>query len=188
MTEGLTDSQAAAIAVRVADGDREAYAELVAACQDRVRARLAGYCRSAEEVEEVSHLAFVEAYRKLEDFDPRRGSFLGWLLAVARNCLLGELRRRKSEGQRAARYLERAAGSAEDDIEPARAALERCMEELGPDEAKLVDSRYRGGTTSDQLAARLGKTAGAVRMALQRVRERLRACIERRLAETESQS
>jgi RNA polymerase sigma-70 factor (ECF subfamily) len=185
MDEALAAADAADTARRVAGGDREAYACLVSAYQDRVRAQIAGYCRSAEEVEELCHLAFVEAYRKIEAFDPARGSFLGWILTIARSLLLEELRRRRSEGRRAARYLERAAATETPDLEAERAALEHCLRQLDAEEAELVESRYRRGRTSEQLAAALGKTAGAVRMALQRIRERLRACIQRRMAETE---
>jgi RNA polymerase sigma-70 factor (ECF subfamily) len=182
---GEADIQGAAELVRqVLAGDRDAYAPLVDAWQDRVRAAVAGYCRSAEEVEEIAHLAFVEAYRKLGDFDPARGSFPAWLLTIARTCLLAELRRRRSEGQRAARYLEIAAAapSAPADIESRRRALERCLEELKPDETRLVEGRYRQNLSSERLAAGAGRSAGAVRMALQRIRERLRDCIERRTA------
>ena len=183
---GEADIQGAAELVRrVLDGDRDAYAPLVDAWQDRVRAAVAGCCRSAEEVEELAHLAFVEAYRKLGDFDPARGSFPAWLLAIARSCLLAELRRRRSELQRAARYLEiavAASSAAAVDIEPRRRALEFCIEELSPDEARLVERRYRQNLSSDRLAAETGRSAGAVRMALQRIRERLRECIERRSA------
>lgn len=168
---------------RVLGGEREAYAEIVEACQDRLRAALGGYCRSAEELEEVCHLAFIEAYRKLAEFDPGRGPFVSWLLTIGRNGLLMELRRRKAEGERAARYLERAAesGPAFEDAERARLALANCLAELGPAEREMVSARYGGGWTSEKLAAKLGKTAGAVRMLLQRLRERLRECIERRL-------
>jgi RNA polymerase sigma-70 factor, ECF subfamily len=190
MASQLTPQQAAQAAARVASGEREVYALLVDAYQSRVRALVAGYCNSAEQVEETCHLAFVEAYVKIDEFDPQRGAFSNWLLTIARNCLLAELRRRKSEGERAARYLERAAQvEVEVDgerLEATRVALEKCLAELGGEENRLVAARYAEKTTSDQLAARLSKTAGAVRMRLQRIRERLRACIQRRLAETEA--
>lgn len=188
MPGGELSPQEAARTVRlVLAGRRESYALLVDAFQDRVRAALAAGCRSAEEVEEAAHAAFVEAYRRLADFDPARGAFLSWLLAIARSALLIELRRRRAAGERAAEYLERAARAAP--AEPAahlaagaRAALEGCLAELSPGERRLVESRYRLGWPSSKLAVVLRKSPGAVRMALQRLRERLRRCIERRLS------
>jgi len=188
MPDEFTPMQAAATAARVAAGDKEAYAELVDTYQDRVRALVAGWCRSSEEIEETCHLTFVQAFRNIAAFDPRRGSFLTWLLRIARNCLLAEIRRRRNEGQHAARYLQRAAETGIDHrrLEAARAALEKCLEELTAKEQQLVEDRYTRQTTSEEIASALQKTAGAVRMNLQRIRERLRSCVERRLAESEA--
>ena len=128
MASTMSPEQAAQLVRRVLAGEREAYAGIVTEYQGRVRAALASYCRSAEEVEELCQLAFIEAYRKLEDFEPARGAFLAWLLAIARSCLLMELRRRKAEGERTAQYLERAAASSSalGDSQQAQAALEQC--------------------------------------------------------------
>ncbi len=188
MRTDLTAKQATAIATRVAGGDKEAYAELVDAYQDRVRALVAGWCRSAEEIEETCHLAFVQAFSNIDAFNAARGSFLSWLLTIARNCMLAELRRRKSEGERAAHYLERAAQSALDHahLEAASNALKNCLGELDSEQKQLIERRYRQKTSSEEIALALGKTAGAVRMALQRIRERLRSCVEQRMTESEA--
>jgi RNA polymerase sigma-70 factor (ECF subfamily) len=168
---------------RVLAGETDAYAEIVHGCQDSVRAALGGFARSAGELEDFCHKAFVETYFKLKDFDPRRGSFLPWFLTVARNGVLEELRRRKSEERRLHRYVERAAheGSPFDGEEHARAALERCLGEFEKADADLVRARYREGHSCEEIASAIGKTAVATRKALQRLRERLRACVERRL-------
>ncbi len=172
---------------RVLEGDREAYAEVVAATQRQVWAMLAGYCRSAEETEEFCHLAFVEAYFRLSQYSPERGSFLSWLMTIARSRLLNEIHRRQAEGERSLRYLERAAAERApfEDLEGARHALEHCLSELAPEEADLVRGRYGERRTSEQLGARLGKTGVAVRRFMQRIRERLRMCVEARLARGE---
>jgi RNA polymerase sigma-70 factor (ECF subfamily) len=129
----------------------------------------------------------VEGYFKLGEFRPERGRFLPWFLAVARNAVLEELRRRKAEGRRLHRYVERAAGedAPPEDVGPARRALERCLSEVDPAEAAVLRARYREGRTCDEIAGGLGKSGAAVRKLLQRLRERLRACVERRLVAVE---
>jgi DNA-directed RNA polymerase specialized sigma24 family protein len=46
----------------------------------------------------------------------------------------------------------------------------------------MISARYRKGRTSEQIASGSGRKPSAVRMLLQRLRERLRACVSGRLA------
>jgi RNA polymerase sigma-70 factor (ECF subfamily) len=184
MAGTLNAGQCAAVVERILAGEQDAYEEIVRACQDPVRAALGGFARSAGELEDFCHKAFVDVYFKLADYDPGRGPFLPWFLAVARNSILEDLRRRKSEERRLHRYVERAAqeGTPFEAQDHAQAALERCLSEFEPAEASVIRARYREGRSCDQIASSLGKTGVATRKLLQRLRERLRACVERRLA------
>jgi RNA polymerase sigma-70 factor (ECF subfamily) len=169
---------------RILAGEQDAYAEIVRAYQDPLRSALGGFARSAGELEDFCHKAFVDAYFKLSDYDSDRGPFLPWFITVARNSILEDLRRRKSEERRLHRYVERAAqeGTPFDGQDHAQAALERCLSEFETGDANVIRARYREGRSCDQIASALGKTGVATRKLLQRLRERLRACVERRLA------
>lgn len=184
MAGTLSGEQCAQVIERILSGEQDAYAEIVRAYQDPLRAAVGGFARSAGELEDFCHKAFVEVYFKLSDYDPERGPFLPWFLTVARNSILEDLRRRKSEERRLHRYVERAAqeGTPFEGQDQAQAALERCLGEVEPGEASVIRARYREGRSCDQIAASLGKTGVATRKLLQRLRERLRACVERRLA------
>ena len=185
MTAPVLDSaRCAALIARIREGDTDAYAEIVAACQDSLRAALGGFARSSEELEDFCHRAFVDAYFKLKDYDPRRGPYLPWFLALARNGVLEEFRRRRSEERRLHRYVERTAqeGAPFEADERARLALERCLGEIERSDAEMIRARYREGRSCEAIASRLGKSSVATRKALQRLRERLRACVQRRLA------
>jgi RNA polymerase sigma-70 factor (ECF subfamily) len=61
------------------------------------------------------------------------------------------------------------------------AALEVCLERLSSDSRQMVRLRYFEQLHSGEIAVRIGSSATAVRMALQRIREQLRACVEARL-------
>lgn len=169
---------------RIRKGDADAYAEIVTACQDSLRSALGGFARSSEELEDFCHRAFVDAYFKLKDYDPRRGPFLPWFLALARNGVLEEFRRRRSEERRLHRYVERTVqeGSPFEADDRARLALERCLNEFERADAEMIRARYREGRSCDDIASALGKTSVATRKALQRLRERLRACVQKRLS------
>ena len=184
MRQTLDAERCASLIARIRGGEQDAYADIVAAYQDPLRAALGGFSRSADELEEWCHKAFVETYFKLKDYDPARGAFLPWFLTVARNLVLEELRRRKSEERRLHRYVERSVqeGTPYDGEPHARAALERCLSEFERGDAEMIRARYREGLSCEEIADTLGKSAVATRKALQRLRERLRACVHRRLA------
>jgi RNA polymerase sigma-70 factor, ECF subfamily len=180
----LDAGRCASLIERILSGEQDAYAEIVSAYQDSLRAALGGFARSADELEDFCHKAFVETYFKLKDYDRVRGPFLPWFLTVARNLVLEDLRRRKAEERRLHRYVERSVqdGTPFEEEPQARVALERCLSEFERSDAEMIRARYREGLSCEEIADTLGKTAVATRKALQRLRERLRACVQRRLA------
>lgn len=62
------------------------------------------------------------------------------------------------------------------------AALQFCMEKLPIADRRMVDSRYSGSSTVQEIAAIEGRSVDAVYKAMSRIRQALLACIERRLA------
>jgi len=52
------------------------------------------------------------------------------------------------------------------------------MKKLSDHHSQLIREHYFDGTGLDTLAKRLGRTGSAVRVALMRVREALRKCVE----------
>jgi RNA polymerase sigma-70 factor, ECF subfamily len=51
--------------------------------------------RDREEAEDVVHDAFMTVWRKIDRFDPERGSLRGWLLTVVRNRAIDRVRGRR---------------------------------------------------------------------------------------------
>lgn len=74
-------------------GRAEAFGTLVTRHQGRVFALLAFLLRDASEREDVAQETFLAAWQGLSSFDPGRGAFLPWLLAIARHRALNALRR-----------------------------------------------------------------------------------------------
>src|SRR4029078_12002885 len=70
---------------RVLSGDREAFRELVLRHQSAVCATIRALGSPRVDFEDVAQETFLAAFRHLDSFDPQRGSFRTWLLAIARN-------------------------------------------------------------------------------------------------------
>ncbi len=173
---------------RARKGSPEAFSELVRLHQVRVRSYLARVIRRRDLIDDLAQETFLAAYRTLDSY--RGDSALGgWLLAIARNQALMHLRR---ERLRAASTLDETVTTwlADDftkDAPDARHerevdALQKCLAGLPPTSASIVDEHYAKRHSAIDIARRLGKSAGAVWMTLMRVRQALRECMQKRLA------
>lgn len=185
--DAVEEHDEAALIERVVGGDQDAFAELVKRHQAHVRAYLGSHIPNRVAVDDLAQEVFITMHRGLAKYD---GSvpLIAWLIGIARHRKLAYLRTE-------ARRLTREGG----DIESALAGwrldaasepencertalqletLERCMEKLAEHQNRLVKAHYYEGTGLDTLARELGRTCGAVRVALMRVREALRKCVE----------
>jgi RNA polymerase sigma-70 factor, ECF subfamily len=181
----------AALVKDAAGGSEEAFHQLLRLHQAHVRAYLARYVRDAQVVLDLAQETFLRAYQNLHSY---RGDapLRMWILAIARQRALTYLRddarRRTHEG----RSLESvAAGWAARSLEDPEAglarhekeirALEECIKKLPPTSAGIVSEYYFKGHSALQIARTTGKRDTAVWMALSRIRQGLRRCIDARL-------
>lgn len=125
-------------------------------------------------------VAVIESYPR---YDPAR-PFVGWAIGVARNQVYLHLRQKgrervafDSDGVDA---LARA--FAADAADPRLDFLDECVGELDAKARELCRLRYADDLPPAAIGDRLRAGANAVAKALQRVRDRLRECVERKAA------
>src|SRR5437667_8570659 len=119
---------------RVREGSVDAYETVVAGCQGRLRAMISNMCPPGLDPDELAHLAFVEAFRKIDQYTPNT-RFFAWLATIARLLVLGELRKMRREARSRENYLEQVVGQvleaemeAGSELDEARArALRGCV-------------------------------------------------------------
>lgn len=179
------------LVARARHGARDAVAELVERHHAAVRGYLWRYLRTQQAVDDLAQDVFLAAVRGLDEY---RGEapVRAWLLAIARRQVMDhlrtELRRRGRHAVLDAAVLEWQLAEAENEDDAAAEherrlqALARCLARLPRDTGALLSAYYRQGQTTLAIARRVRRTEGAVRMALMRARQALRACIEERLA------
>ena len=83
----------AALMMRVKQGDRQAFAQLVDKYQQPVMNLVYRMLRDATEAEDIAQNVFVQVYRSAHRYEVA-GKFSTWLFTIARNLCLNELRRR----------------------------------------------------------------------------------------------
>jgi len=165
-------------------GDRDAYGQLVALYQARLRAFVARYVTRADDVFDIVQEGFIDAMQHLDRFDPAK-DFGPWLRAICRNRMLNHFRSNKVRQNAAAVLVQDALqetwGAMEDNLEDGAeqvAALRRCIDKLEKTQRDLVEQRYRREVPLNDLARRLGRSAAALSMALFRIRAALEKCMQ----------
>jgi len=190
------DAEADSVAVAlVLAGDREAFAVLVARYARRVHDLARRMLHDATEAEDVSQHAFLNAYRALARFDPRR-PFRHWLLRITSNLC----RNRLAERRRRPAPLPLAGEGA--DGEPRTFDPPAPPEPLEADDAPAIDAgrvraalenlparyrltavlRYAHGLSLEDIAEITGEPMATVKTHLHRAR----ATLSRQLTPTPS--
>lgn len=155
---------------RSLDGDTAAFSLLVLRYQDaavNLACRITG---NRTDGEDLAQEAFIRAYRKLHQFDPRR-EFRGWLLGITANLSKNHIRRRTRREQR--EQLEPLLPEVLPDPDPRLEQLTQAMEALSSAERAILTLKYMEGYSVKEIAAILELRESAVKMRLARARTHL---------------
>jgi RNA polymerase sigma-70 factor (ECF subfamily) len=164
--------------------DPATVSKLVAKHRHEVLAYLYSALPDYHAVEDVFQDVCLVAVQKAADFQDGT-NFAAWARTIARNKLREQLRKRTGVLLDEAFFegLDRAFEEARTalDPDPRKEALRRCLSELQEGARQIVSLRYGEGLDPATIADRMGRSRAAVNSLLQRIREILRECVERRL-------
>jgi RNA polymerase sigma-70 factor (ECF subfamily) len=172
-----------------AKGDRQAFGQIYDLYVSRVHAFCRAHAAGREEAEDMTAQTFERALVAIARYQHRGRPFSAWLLRIAGNLVVDRYRRR---GGVRLTYLgtdpipEPLHGYAESDL-PSR--LVEQWEEAGRllahvatlpiDQQQAITLRYWEDRSVPDVAARMGRSEGAVRQLLHRGVKSLRICLER---------
>ena len=150
----------------------------------RVRAFLAAACRDKTLVDDFVQEVAMTAWRKRSEFNEAR-QFDSWVIGMARFVVLRHgrdlARQRVLLAPDLVERLETLATADKGPTDEKRQALAACVEALGEAARTLLGKRYQEGVPLAEVAQQLGRSHGAIRTALSRLRDSLRQCIQERL-------
>lgn len=149
--------------------------------------RYARFCAGGDaEAEDLVQEAFFAAFRRLRRGKPFEGDPGAWLRGVVRNQARARRRRLKAiavENPEAFQPLAESglAGEPLDELvrEEAFDTLRGCLGKLPEEEAVLLDARYNGEHSVEEMAAEADANAKTMRVKLFRIRKKLKTCLER---------
>ena len=136
--------------------------------------------RDRDDVLQDIAVAVVESFEK---YDPNR-PFVAWAIGVAKNQVGLYLRQRQRDrlifDNDTVDVLALAFAEVGPEQNQRAAFLQDCLRSVERHARKLLDLRYGQDLKPAAIADRIGTSANAVAKALQRIRDQLRICIDRK--------
>ena len=177
--------------VQLAEGDKGGLAELARRYQNDLFRFSLHYLRDAERAKEMAQETFIRVYTARERFDPKR-KFKPWMLCIARNLCLNEIKRKKTVPMES---LEEYASTARDESgeifqsawdspdqammnEERMDLLREALASLDDEAREIVVMRFFKRMQARDIAEVVGSTEGAVRTRLHRILKSLRNTYE----------
>ena len=164
--------------------DQERFMMLWTSAQAPVANYIHAVVRNPADARDVLQETALVLFRRFSEYDNSR-PFLGWALGVARLQSLGYHRDR---GRSLVVFDDEVLEQFTQnwcDLTPQTSDraifLEGCIERLTARAKQLISLRYHEDLTAEEIAKRLGGQGSAIRVALQRIREQLHACVTQRL-------
>ncbi|MBA4179854.1 MAG: RNA polymerase subunit sigma-70 [Anaerolinea sp.] len=174
--------------------DESAFAVLYDRYVDLVYSASLRVLADAQLAEDTTQDVFVRLWRRPETFISERGKFLSWLMSVARNRAVDELRargrRRKREGGPLGEPDEAStplfAGECEDpprsaELHEAQVLVRRALTGLPVDQQRALELAYFRGMTQQEIAFTLHEPLGTVKTRIRLGMQKLRRALEQQV-------
>lgn len=168
---------------RTALGDRTAFARLYDAISGKLLAVCLRVLKDRAQAEDAMQDAFVKIWRNADRFQVTAHSPMTWLITIARNTAIDQLRARKPTSDVTA-IEETLAGAGPNPEQSAIAAsdakrLSACLDELPDDRRSAIVGAYLDGQSYADLASRFAVPLNTMRTWLRRGLIGLRECMSR---------
>lgn len=168
---------------RLADGDRDAFAEFYRATSARVYGMALRVLRDPGYAEETVQEVYLQVWRTASTFDPARGSAMSWLITLAHRRAIDRVRSEQASTDRDNAYGAAGFTAEFDGVADAvvhndeQRAVADCLETLTAVQRSSVDLAYYGGLTYRQVAERLQVALPTIKSRMRDGLARLRDCL-----------
>jgi len=183
MDQSASENDERQLISRCLSGQETAFQSLYAAHGGRVKAYFLRSGFAGADADDLTQETFLRAFNSLGGFDGRRGSFGGWLAAVARNVARKHWLRRSGGTNIDPALAEEMFASAGNPATDAAGreeidAVRECVEDLPASLGRMVRLRYVDGLTTRGLAGATGLAESTVRLRLTEAMAMLSRCLK----------
>jgi len=173
----LQDEMAKRVA-RVAEGDREAFAELFAYYAPRLKSFMMRRSADAETAEELVQETMLAVWNRAAQYSPAKGSVTAWIYTIARNLRIDRLRRQPAETIYDIDDFEEKSDepSGEDQLlsRERDEQITNALKGLPKDQLDVISLSYLDDLTQAEIADRLKVPLGTVKSRMRLAYQKLR--------------
>lgn len=170
-------TELAALLLRVAGQDQDAFADLYDAVAPRIHGLALRVLRNPTMAEDVTQEVLLQVWREAAAFDPGRGSALAWLMTIAHRRAVDRVRSEEAQSARLHRYesqhetvpFDSTAEAGELRVEATR--VRRAIDTVGEPHRTALMLAYFEGLTHREVAERTQVPLGTAKT---RIRDGLR--------------
>ena len=181
-----------ALMVAVTNHDDTAFAVVYDRYVDLVYSTSLRVLADTQMAEDVTQDVFVRLWRRPESFIAERGRFLSWLMSVARNRAVDELRARGRRRRRESDILspsDEAHSVVADGDDPLKSAqlheeqvaVREALRTLPQEQRVALELAYFGGLTQQEIAAHLHEPLGTIKTRIRLGMMKLRRALESKI-------
>ena len=168
-------------------GDTESSASaefigLLTASQRKLYSFILSLVRNPVDADDILQETNMVMWRKCSEFELGT-SFDAWAFTVARFQVMAFRKKRQRsklhfDDELVELLATDAAAQYEENFDPRRTALSKCLQKLKGEQRRMVAERYEPGGCVNDMARKQGRSPKAVSEALRRIRKNLLTCIE----------
>lgn len=177
-TQSLLDEER--LLVERAQQDPAAFGEIYERYYRRLYAYTYGRTHNPEDAEDIVSNTFLQAMEGLGRYEWRNVPFGAWLFRIASNQIAMHYRRSGRTVELDELALESSCEGPEEEMLRSSDAseLRSAVLQLKPDQQRVIELRYHQDLRNREIAGRMGRTEGAVKLLLHRATNNLRSQIQ----------
>lgn len=168
---------------RVAKQDRAAFAELYKATAPKLLGVVLRILKERSWADDVIQEAYLKVWQRASLFDAGKASPITWLVSIARNKAIDELRKHPAGrtstddamDERVARQP-----TAQDQMEDQQEVrkLNQCIDQLAKERQDMVRLAYLSGWSREELASQYQQPVNTMKTWLRRALQDIKGCLE----------
>ncbi len=165
--------------------DEADFVAMLTASQNAIALAVRALMPGERSVDEVVQQTNAKIWHKRGEFEAGT-NFRAWANAIARFEVLNYRKQQARDARikfsdELEHIIVAETAGIDDEMLNRQSALRECLKDLKSESREMLLSRYSGEETLAQLAARVGRSVGGIKVTLSRLRTALLECIQRRL-------
>ncbi len=182
MSKPATAADLVDLLARVAARERDAFATLYRATSAKLWGIIVRIVPRRDIAEDLLQDVYVRIWERAGGFDPAKASPITWMVSIARNRAIDEIRRRRPVSIEDAPEALEIEGTDPDPLTATQQSeelrrLKECLEGLEPERREMVLLAYYSGLSRDELAQRFAHPVNTIKTWLHRSLAQLRKCL-----------